>query len=382
MTKKSLRVLQVANRAGPLYVFMIPLCRELDRLGAQVELACMPGEASWQPLLECGLKVHALPLGRWGRPSTWWKVYREIRLLVRKNHYDLMIVHTPAMSWVARPAAHKLVPATIYFSHGLPFAPEQSRFTHNMYRFIERFMARYTHGLIVMNSDDVAACKRNRLTRDGRNCRYVPGVGVDIDLYDCRRRHESSDELAEELGLCPDKPMVLYLGRFIRSKRPADVLEVARRVGDKADFVMAGEGPLWSKIKAQAGLVGPHVKVIEFTRKAAELICRCSVVVLPSMFREGLPRILLETYAAGKVAVAYNIRGVRDVIENGKTGILVRPGDVDGFCQAVDDLLDDDKLRKRMGQLGQKRVRDTFSMQASLCSIMESINQVLGEKTI
>ena len=375
--KTSPRILQISNYAGPLYCFMQPLCRALQQAGAEVELACMPGGALWEPLNRSEFKLQALPQGSWCNPSTWWTLYRQIRMLLRAGKYDLMIVHTPAMSWVARPAAYGLVPATIYFSHGLPFATEQTRLTHLAFRCIEQFMARYTDAIIVMNSDDVVACRKFRLTRTAKHCNYVPGVGIDVDAYAAPPAEKLITKLEQELGLTAGKPMVLFLGRFIKSKRPGDVLELAKRIGPGVHFVLAGEGPLWKKIKKAAARIGSHVKVIEFTNQVSLLLARCSLLVLPSVFREGLPRTLLEAYAAGKPAVAYNVRGVRDIIEDGTTGYLVQPCNVDKLHEAARNLLEDDELKVRMGQAGQKLIREKFSLSASLSAIMPAVREVL-----
>jgi len=378
--KTSPRIIQVANYAGPLYCFMQPLSRALQQAGAEVELACMPGGALWELLKRSGFKLHELPPARWSNPLSWWTVYRTVRLLLRTGKFDLMIVHTPMMSWIARPAAYGLVAASIYFSHGLPFTPEQGRIPHLVFRYIEQFMARYTDAVIVMNSDDVVACRRFRLTRADGQWYYAPGVGIDVDRYAARPAEYLVTRLEQQLGLTAGKPMVLFLGRFIKSKRPADVLKLAQRIGSKVDFVLAGEGPLWKQTRRAAERVGPHVKVIEFTDLVVPLLARSTLVVLPSVYREGLPRILLETYAACKPAVAYDVRGVRDIIENGRTGFLVRPGDVDEFCEAVSKLLKDEQLRIRMGLEGQKRIREKFSLDASLSAIMPAVCEVLKQK--
>jgi len=378
--KTTLRILQISNYAGPLYCFMLPLCQALKKQGAEVELACMPGGALWEPLKSSGFKLHKLPSVRWSNLLGWWTIYRKLRLLLRTGKFDLMIVHTPAMSWIARPAACGLVPASIYFSHGLTFAPEQARIPHLVFRYIEQFMARYTDSIIVMNSDDEVACQRFRLTRKNGCCYYVPGVGVDVDAYNKQPTKQEIENLEQELGIEAGKPMVLFLGRFIKSKRPGDVLELARRIGSGVDFVLAGEGPLWKQIKKAADKIGSRVKVIEFTDKVSLLLARCSLVVLPSVFREGLPRVLLEAYAAGKPTVAYDVRGVRDIIEDGKTGFLAPPGDVTRFCEAVSSLLEDDELRVRMGRAGQKLVRARFSINASLSAILSAVTSCLSKK--
>jgi len=374
------RILQIANYAGPLYCFMQPLSRALQRAGAEVELACMPAGALWEPLKRSGFKLHELPPARWCNPLSWWAVYRSVRLLLRTGRFDLMIVHTPMMSWIARPAARGLVPASVYFSHGLPFAPEQGRIPHLVFRCIEKFMARYTDAIIVMNSDDVAACRKFRLTRTNGQWYYVPGVGVDVDRYAARPAEHLITKLEQELGLTAGKPMILFLGRFIKSKGPGDVLKLAQRIGAKADFILAGEGPLWKQTRQAAARIGTHVKVIEFTDLVVPLLVRSTLVVLPSVYREGLPHILLETYAACRPAVAYDVRGVRDIIENGGTGFLVRPGDVDELCKAVLGLLGNEQLRVKMGLDGQKRIREKFSLDASLSAIMPVICAVLEQK--
>jgi glycosyltransferase involved in cell wall biosynthesis len=378
----SARILQIANQAGPLYLFMLPLCRALRQAGAEVELACTPEGALWEPLNQLDFKVHELPAGSWSKPSTWLMIYRKMRLLLRAGEFDLMIVCTPAMSWVARRAARSLVPASIYFAHGLAFAPEQPRLTHLAFRCIEQFMARYTDAVIVVNSDDAAACQRFKLTRCDGRCYHVPGPGVDVDAFASRPAEHLITKLEHKLGLRAGKPMVLFLGRFIKAKRPGDVLELARRLDPEVDFVMAGEGPLWKQIKEAGARIGPHVKVIEFTEQVPLLLARCSLFVLPSVFREGLPQTLLEAHAAGKPAVAYDVRGPRDIIEHGTTGYLVQPCNIDELHEAVRNVLKDDNLRDKMGRAGQKRIREKFSTNAALSAIVPAVCEVLRNKKI
>jgi glycosyltransferase involved in cell wall biosynthesis len=380
--KKQLRVLQIANQAGPLYLFMPPLCNALRELGAEIEFACMPLGALWESLKQSESEVHALPAGRWSNPLTWWKLHWKLRELFRARRFDLMIVHTPAMSWVARVAANGLIPASIYFAHGLPFAPLQSKLPYLVFRCIEQFMSRFTDAVIVVNSDDAAACQKVKLTRSEGRCYHVPGPGVDLEAFADQPAEHLITELENEFGLTAGKPMVLFLGRFIPTKRPGDVLELAKRIGPGVEFVMAGEGPMWKQIKKAGDEIGPHVKVLEFTHEVRLLVARCSVFLLPSVFREGLPQTLLEAQAAGKPAVAYDVRGPRDIIDHGTTGFLVEPRNVDALCESVIKILKNDDLRLKMGQAGQKRMEDKFSIKPALSAILPAIREVLQKKNI
>ncbi len=340
----------------------------------------MPGQASWRPLLEEDFPVHPLPEGSWASPTTWFKVHRAVKALLVAGSYDMVIAHTPAMSWLVRPLSARHAGITVYFAHGLPFSPQQDRFRYGIYLAVEKYLARYTDGLLVMNMDDQQACKAFSLTRPDGLCGYIPGVGIDVNRWSEPLSESLRKQWSEELHLSEGKPVVLFLGRFIHSKRPQDILKCAAQMGGEADFILAGEGPMWHQMKRRAGRIGPHVHVLEFTSEAAELIMLSDIVVLPSVFREGLPRVLLEAGAAAKPIVAYDIRGVRDIVQNGHNGHLVQSCDIVRFSEALRLLVRDPALRQRLGQQGRQIVQNNFTVEHSLAAITSFINTIAVAK--
>ncbi|MBN1555974.1 MAG: glycosyltransferase [Phycisphaerae bacterium] len=360
------RILQLANEAGPLRLFVLPVCDALQKAGADVELACMAGGPNFEPLRAAGYPLHALPRGQWKNPLACWRIYRGIRELFKQKRYDLLVVHTPVMSWLARLAARDCVGATIYVAHGLPFTARQPWYVRRLFLAVEKFAGRYTDAVLVMNREDEAACRRYRLTRPGGFCRRIPGVGVDVAAYEQPLDEKIRHELDEQFHLRSDKPLLLYLGRFIPAKRPGDILTLAERLGDRADIVMAGEGSMWEEIHERAKRLGPHVHVLGWTDRCVDLVRRCDIAVFPSVYREGLPRFLLEAAAAGKPAIAYDVRGSRDVIENNQTGLLIPPGDVEAFCNGVQMIIEKEEICRRMGRTGQERIAEQFTLQKSV----------------
>ncbi|NLX98019.1 MAG: glycosyltransferase family 4 protein [Rhodopirellula sp.] len=304
-------------------------------------------------------------------------VYRHVRRLLKAGRYDLMVVHTPVISWIARYASRGLVGATMYVAHGLPFTPRQPWHVRTALRMIEQFAGRYTDAILVMNKIDENACKRYQLTRSGGFCMKIPGVGVNVDAYAQPLDDATRRQIDAEFALRPDKPLLLYLGRFIPDKRPGDILELARRLGDRADFLLAGEGPLWDQIAAEAQQIGPHVHVIGWTDKSADLVRRCTLALFPSVFREGLPRFLLEASAAGKPAIAYDVRGSSDVIQPDTTGMLLPPGDVDAFCRHSQALMDDAAEASRLGENAKNHVR-SFASRNSVSMQLDAIEKLLN----
>lgn len=373
---RPLRVLQIANQASPLRLFVLPVCEAMRQAGATVELACMGGGPNYGRLVESPFTVHALPTGAWSDPRTYWRVYRAVRAILLRGKYDLMIAHTPVMSWIARYAARDCVGAVVYMAHGLPFAPQQAPPVRWLLRKIEQFAGRYTDAILVMNQVDADACRRFRLTRSGGRWFLLPGVGVNIEglrepLTDAQRR-----ALDAEFGLSPDRPVAVFLGRFIPTKRPGDILELARRTGPAVQYLVAGDGPLWADISREAARIGDHVHVLGWTERTSELVRRADLALFPSIFREGLPRFLLEVQAAGKPAVAYDVRGTADAIVHEQTGLLVPPGDVDAFCSAARRLLDDASLRTKLGLAGSARVVERFSLAAAVAAQMAAVEEI------
>jgi glycosyltransferase involved in cell wall biosynthesis len=203
-------------------------------------------------------------------------------------------------------------------------------------------------------------------------------VGVDTDAWSTPPAAEQLHRLDAELNLSSGRAVVLYLGRFIAAKRPGDVLELARRHVE-ADFILAGEGRLWQRIYRR-GLALPNVRVLGWRDDIHALVHRSNLAVFPSVFREGLPRFLLEAQAAGKPVIAYDVRGSRDAVDDGGSGLLIRPGDVEALNAAVSAVLDDPEYARRLGQAGRRRAAERFSLDRATGAQLSALSAVLARK--
>jgi len=373
-----IRVLHLAKQAGTIRLFMLPVCAAMRDAGAEVELACMDSGPNYAALERTGFPLHGLPRGRWTSVRHVVRLYKQLERLFATQRYDVLIAHTPVMSWIGRLAARRRVPCVVYMAHGLPFVPQQGWLKRTLLRLVEKALSRYTDAIIVMNRIDREFCDTHLLTKQPGMCFSVPGVGVAVEQFAQPLTESQTSRLDSEYDLPTDKPLLLYLGRFVKPKGVDAVLECARRVGPKAVFLLAGEGPLWQAVRDEAQRIGPHVRVRGWTDDSVELMKRCDVAVFPSVYCEGLPRFLLEAQAAGKAAVAYDVRGSADAIDDGKTGRLIPRGDVDAFCSAVEDLLADPSARAAMGQGGRERVARLFTIEASVLAQLDAAAGAMG----
>jgi glycosyltransferase involved in cell wall biosynthesis len=158
----------------------------------------------------------------------------------------------------------------------------------------------------------------------------------------------SGVDLPPEVGEEADPPEVLYAGRLSPEKGVLELAEAA----DGLRLVVAGDGPLRARVPGALGFV-PHDEL-------DRLYARAAVVACPSR-REGFGVACLEAMAHGKPVVATGVGGLRDLVVDGETGILVPPRAPAELRAALELLLGDRELRRRLGAAGRERARDRFS---------------------
>jgi glycosyltransferase involved in cell wall biosynthesis len=141
---------------------------------------------------------------------------------------------------------------------------------------------------------------------------------------------------------------VLYAGRLSPEKGIEELVAAA----DGLKLVVAGDGPLRARVPGALGFV-PHGEL-------EGLYARAAVVACPSR-REGFGVACLEAMAHARPVVATDVGGLRDLVVDGETGLVVPPRDPAALRAALDRLLADPALRRRLGSAGRRRAQERFS---------------------
>jgi glycosyltransferase involved in cell wall biosynthesis len=175
----------------------------------------------------------------------------------------------------------------------------------------------------------------------------------------------SGVDLPELEGEEADPLEVLYAGRLSAEKGVLELVEAARGL----NLVVAGDGPLRHRVPQARGFV-PHDQLQRLYRRAAVVVC-------PSR-REGFGVTCLEAMAHARPVVATDVGGLRDLVVDGETGLVVRPRDPQGLRRALDRLLADPELRRRLGAAGRERARQRFSWQAVTDATLDVYAEAAG----
>ena len=155
-----------------------------------------------------------------------------------------------------------------------------------------------------------------------------------------------------EVGEPEDPPHVLYVGRLSAEKGVLELVEAAQGL----PLRVVGDGPLRGRVSAAVGFVPPSEVGAWYERAA--------VVAAPSR-REGYGMAAREAMAWGRPVVATAVGGLVDAVVDEETGLLVPPGDVSALRAALERLLGDEELRRRLGAAGREKARNELSLEAA-----------------
>lgn len=193
------------------------------------------------------------------------------------------------------------------------------------------------------------------------------------------------EEQAEaETGPMPEghRPVLVWIGRLRRQKRPDLLLEAFEEIRNRVDAELwiCGTGPLRDETerRAQASRFADDIRMPGFLDNPFPLMKSASIALLTSDY-EGLPNALVESQALGVPGVSTDcLTGPAEVIAPGETGLLTPPGDARAFAGAVLDLLSDAERRKAMGRAAAALARRRFGLEEQLSKWAEILGVASG----
>jgi glycosyltransferase involved in cell wall biosynthesis len=292
----------------------------------------------------------------------------ELYHLFRRLRPDIVHTHNPKPGVYGRLSARAArVPAVVNTVHGL-YATPQDRLTRRVAVYgLERLAATCSDAELVQNPEDLDTLASLGVPRSRM---HLLGNGIDLNRF--RRSQSSADartRLRAEWGVGPDQIVIGAIGRLVLEKGYAELLAAARSLRvriPEAQFVVVGpdepekEDALPASSVAEAERGG--VRFLGHRRDVEDIYAAFDIYVLAS-HREGFPRSAMEAAAMGLPIVATDIRGCRQVVEDGATGLLVPPKNAGALAAAIERLASDPHLRQVMGGEAEAKARREFDQQ-------------------
>lgn len=347
------RVLLFANTDWYLHNFRLPLALALREAGCDVVMVAPRGVYAGR-FAEHGLRYVPFEFNRLSlNPVQQMSAVARLAALYRRERPDL-VHHFTIKCAVYGSLAAKLVgpPAVVNAFAGLgsAFSEKADRFRHVRRLVISTSRVALSGTLaIVQNPEDLDLMTVSGLATK-EQIALIRGSGVNLERFTPR----------ETPRMGPLR--VLFASRLIRSKGIGDFESMARRLGSGGDweFLIAGAPDPGNPDTLTSGELAAlrargHVQLLGHVEDMAALLSTVDIVVLPTRYGEGVPRILIEAAAAGLPLVATDAPGCREIVAPDGNGYLVPPGDIDALAAAVRSLLVDSELRASMGVMSRAR---------------------------
>jgi len=368
--RTSTKTLAICNVDAMAWQFLRPWLAALRGRGHEVHICCTPGRY-FDQLAEEGFHMHPVTIHRGLNVARNLKPLVQLYRLVRRGRFDIVNTHSPVASGVGRLAA-RLAGARniIYTVHGFYFHDNMRPLAWKLAVAVEWLLGRITDRFLFVSDEDRRTALATGIASSAAQTRTIRN-GVDLGRFRPRRPGEET-ALRDKLGIPRHHRVVGTVTRLVKEKGYRELLAAARvllREHHDVTFLVVGGnlrsdrdqfGPALKRMAREAGIADRFLFAGSTTDVPGHL--RAMDIFVLASYREGFPVSVLEAMGSGLPVVATDIRGCREAVAHGETGLLVPPADARALAAALGLLLASPELTARMGIEGRRRAEQLFDI--------------------
>jgi glycosyltransferase involved in cell wall biosynthesis len=337
-------------------------------------------------LTAAGIRHVALPHAtRSLSPASDARAAGELYRMLCRLKPDIVHTHNPKPGIYGRLAARAAgVPIVVNTVHGLYASRGESLARRSAVYALERLAATCSDAELVQNPEDLETLAALRVPPSRL---HLLGNGIDVGRFRLDgAAAKSRQRLRAEWKIASDEIVVGAVGRLVWEKGYAEIFKAIRLLRTrlpKARFVIAGPAEPGKADAVSATAVAQAerdgVVFLGYRADVDDLYAALDVYVLAS-YREGFPRSAMEAAAMGLPIVATNIRGCRQVVDDGLTGLLVPPKDASALAGAIERLARQPELRASMSRAAVVKAREEFDERRVIDLTLALYARLLTEK--
>lgn len=372
-----LKILYFVTEDWYFWSHRLPIAQEAKRRGYEVLVATMV-DRHGDRMREQGFRV--IPLSMQRRSINPLRELSAIIEIVKIYHREKPdIVHQVAMKPVLYGSLAARLTGVRHFINalaGLGYVFTSSHLKARLLRPVFRncfrlLLNRRGSRLILQNKDDCALFIKARLVSENKIC-LIRGSGVDTKVF-----HLSPE---------PDGvPVVVLISRMLWDKGIGEFVAAAKLLKERqvnARFVLVGDSDLHNPNAVSRTMLREWSSsgVVEWWGQRdnmPEVFAKSSIVCLPSFYGEGVPKVLLEAAACGLSIVTTDAPGCRDVVRHEENGLLVPVRSIVDLANALQRLIEDPDLRRRMGARGREIAVTEFAVEKVVAETMALYEELL-----
>jgi glycosyltransferase involved in cell wall biosynthesis len=242
------------------------------------------------------------------------------------------------------------------------------RFLRSIYQELQSLACHLSDVTIFQNNEDAQQFIKAGIVSN-QKAKVILGSGIDTNLFSPVQISEASKtQLKNEFNIQKDETLVTMISRIIRSKGIFEFMHSAREIqknNPKVHFLLVGAEDSESMERLTQEEIIQLKQAVDwrgYRSDVATILAITDIFVLPTIYHEGIPRVLLEAAAMKLPIVTTNSPGCKEVVENGKNGFLIPAHNAEALSNAINCLLEAPEIRIRFGEDSREKAMQRFDL--------------------
>jgi len=335
-------------------------------------------------------------MGRSLNPASDYFAYRELKKLIRSFKPDIVHTHAAKPGALGRlAAASEKVPVILHTFHGHVFHSYFNSAKTKFFISTERYLAKKSDAIIAISQQQKKELVQDFKIAPEDKFKIVP-LGFDLDRFRINQQ-EKRRKFRTEFNVADNEIAIGIIGRLVPVKNHYLFMKAIKHVFDhtnkKVKAFIIGDGETRIDLENVANEVGiqfstetdaEHLHPLVFTswRSDVDVINAGLDIICLTSFNEGTPVSLIEAQAANKPIVSTKVGGIADIVVEGETALLADVQQAEIFSGHLLRLVEDDELRRKMGEKSHEHVMSRFSYQRLVNDMSKLYYELLQAKNI
>lgn len=376
------RILVVVAVPLTVKAFLMPYLTALGEL-YDVTVVCAGDDPGLQRFLPRGVSFQPLDIRRAIDPVRDLKALVALVRLMRSGRFAMVHSVTPKAGLLAQIASRWCgIGVRLHMFTGQVWVTKAGVF-RLVLKSLDRLIAASATHLLADSASQRAFLVEEKVVAPKKIRVLGAGSISGVDLQRFRPDPVVRQRVRSSLGYTDSDVLALFVGRLNRDKGVLDLVKAFARVSDKVPklallLVGPDEEMLGPEIELAVG-GGARLKLLGGTACPEEFMAASDFFCLPS-YREGFGSVVIEAAACGLPAIASAIYGLTDAVEDGRSGFLHPPHDVNSIATLLERFAIDTELREEMGGYARRRAINQFSTEVVVAAQIDFVNALLAEK--